>query len=247
MACKSDSAQAAKQCMMQSDAAQLMWRQCRDGVPERAASDPIRAGCEPAALPRVEQVPMCMFCARDAPGQRLRGVEGQICGRICGVNGMIACFRALLCVSSGGMCSDAKCLVSAFGRRWREHAEERASGVLEGVAELRRERVRQTMCGHREAVARKAFRLQFLIACEYFLLLFRRVTHPRVTMADAKRFTWGTDTVGDVKQNCEIASCAHVGYEVPRLWQVKAAKTKCTVTTKWGVLYVKLPIVFREE
>eukprot|EP00966_Prymnesium_polylepis_P030312 704814-Prymnesium_polylepis.1 len=50
MACESDSAQAANQRMMQSDAAQLMWRRCRDVVPERAASDPMSAGCEPAAL-----------------------------------------------------------------------------------------------------------------------------------------------------------------------------------------------------
>eukprot|EP00966_Prymnesium_polylepis_P026363 607995-Prymnesium_polylepis.1 len=62
------------------------------------------------------------------------------------------------------MCSDAQWLVSAFGRRWRERAEQRASGALEGVAELRRERVKQTMCGHCDAVARKALRLQFLIA-----------------------------------------------------------------------------------
>ena len=33
-------------------------------------------------------------------------------------------------------------------------------------------------------------------------------------MADAKRFTWGTLIVGDVKQTCEFSSCAHVGYEV---------------------------------
>ena len=28
---------------------------------------------------RAGQVPMCMLCARDAPDQRFRGIEGQIC------------------------------------------------------------------------------------------------------------------------------------------------------------------------
>ena len=81
-----------------------------------------------------------MLCARDAPGQRFRGIEGQICGRICGGDGMIACLDAFLCVSLGSTCSDAQCLVSACVCLWLAHAEERASGALEGVQELRRER-----------------------------------------------------------------------------------------------------------
>ena len=81
-----------------------------------------------------------MLCARDAPDQRFRGIEGQICGRICGGDGMIACLGAFLCVSSGGTCSDAQCPVSACVRLWLAHAEEQASGALEAVQELRRER-----------------------------------------------------------------------------------------------------------
>ena len=92
-----------------------------------------------------------MLCARDAPDQRFRGIEGQICGRICGGDGMIACFGALLCVLSGGMQSDAQCPVSACVCLWLAHAEQRASGALEGVQELRRERQAETMCGHCDA------------------------------------------------------------------------------------------------
>ena len=98
-----------------------------------------------------------MFYARGGAGLSLRWFEGQIYSWMCCADSMIACFDAFLCVSSGGTCSDAQCPVSACVRLRLAHAEERASGVLEAVAELPRERVRQTMCGHRDAVALKAF------------------------------------------------------------------------------------------
>ena len=133
------------------------WRQRRDRDPERAVSDQSSAGCEPAGLAWVEQISECMFSSRDVAERSLRVSERQICCGFVAPMACRACFSALLCVSSGGTCSDAQWPVSACVRLWHAHAEERASGVLEGVAELRRERVRQTMCGHRDAVARKAF------------------------------------------------------------------------------------------
>eukprot|EP00966_Prymnesium_polylepis_P258949 5981177-Prymnesium_polylepis.1 len=52
----------------------------RETCSEKPASASVGAGCEVANLPRVEQVPVCMLCARDAPDLRYRGIEGQICG-----------------------------------------------------------------------------------------------------------------------------------------------------------------------
>ena len=51
----------------------------RETCSKKPASVSVGAGCEVASLPRVDQVPMCMLCARDAPDQRFRGIEGQIC------------------------------------------------------------------------------------------------------------------------------------------------------------------------
>eukprot|EP00966_Prymnesium_polylepis_P161880 3741487-Prymnesium_polylepis.1 len=55
------------------------------------------------------------------------------------------------------------------GMVWSEDCQ------LEGVTKLRRERVRQTMCGHRDAVARKAFP----IACLDAYLLNTRLRNLR--------------------------------------------------------------------
>ena len=104
MACESDSAQAAKQRMMQSDAAQLMWRQCRNVVPERAANDPIRAGCELAALAWVGKIRSCMMHARGGAVLSLRWAEGLICCWVCCADSMMACSRALFCLCHRAAC-----------------------------------------------------------------------------------------------------------------------------------------------
>eukprot|EP00966_Prymnesium_polylepis_P146039 3373165-Prymnesium_polylepis.1 len=64
--------------------------------------------------------------ARGGAVLSLRWAEGPICFWVCCADSMMACSRgrALLCLSSGGMRSDAQCLMSAFGRRWCERAEQ---------------------------------------------------------------------------------------------------------------------------
>mmetsp|Transcript_10190 Transcript_10190/g.26289 ORF Transcript_10190/g.26289 Transcript_10190/m.26289 type:complete len:149 (+) Transcript_10190:233-679(+) len=69
----------------------------RETCSKKPASESVGAGCEVASLLRADQVPMCMLCARDAPDQRFRGIERQICcpgESVCPPGSVLACCDA---------------------------------------------------------------------------------------------------------------------------------------------------------